>query len=74
MSIPATRLSPNPSNQVAAMRRLIPERICGPHECLFDVAMDAGVAAVVALVVTESLRSLKSEERRWWPFILSEPA
>ena len=31
------------------MRRLIPERICGPHECLFDVAMDAGVAAVVAL-------------------------
>ena len=40
------------------MRRVIPERICGPHECLFDVAMDAGVAAVVALVVTESLRSL----------------
>jgi hypothetical protein len=27
-------------------------------ECLFDVAMDAGAAAVVALVVTESLRSL----------------
>jgi hypothetical protein len=39
------------------MRRLIPELICGPDECLFDVAMDAGVAAVVALVVTESLRS-----------------
>jgi hypothetical protein len=40
------------------MWRLIPERICGPDECLFDVVMDAGVAAVVALVVTESLRSL----------------
>ena len=40
------------------MRRLIPERICGPDECLFDVVMDAGVAGVVALVVTESLRSL----------------
>jgi hypothetical protein len=39
------------------MRRLIPE-FCGPDECLFDIAMDAGVAAVVALVVTESLRSL----------------
>jgi hypothetical protein len=40
------------------MRRFIPEWICGPDECLFDVAMDAGVAGVVALVVTESLRSL----------------
>jgi hypothetical protein len=56
MSIPATRLR-NCSHKVR-MRRLIPEWICGPDECLFDIAMDAGVAAVVALVVTESLRSL----------------
>jgi hypothetical protein len=55
MSISATRLR-NYSNK--RMWRLIPEWICGPDECLFDVAMDAGVAAVVALVVTESLRSL----------------
>jgi len=40
------------------MWRLIPEWICGRDECLFDVAMDAGVAGVVALVITESLRSL----------------
>jgi hypothetical protein len=46
------------SNRVRRMWRLIPGWICGPDECLFDVAMDAGVAAVVALVVTESLRSL----------------
>ena len=45
MSIPATRL------EIAVTG-------CGGNECLFDVAMDAGVAAVVALVVTESLRSL----------------
>jgi hypothetical protein len=56
MSIPATRLR-NCSHKVRRMR-LIPEWICGPDECLFGVAMDAGVAAVVALVVTESLRSL----------------
>jgi hypothetical protein len=56
MSIPATRLR-NCSHKVR-MRRLILEWICGPDECLFDIAMDAGVAAVVALVVTESLRSL----------------
>jgi hypothetical protein len=55
MSISATRLR-NYSNK--RMWRLIPEWICGPDECLFDVAMDAGVAAVVALVVTESLRSV----------------
>jgi len=40
------------------MWRLIPEWICGPDECLFDFGMDAGVAGVVALVITESLRSL----------------
>ena len=57
MSIPATRLR-NCSHKVRRMRRVIPEWICGPDECLFDVAMDAGVAAVVALVVTESLRSV----------------
>jgi hypothetical protein len=53
MSIPATRLR-NCSHKVRRMRRLIPEWICGPDECLFDVAVDAGVAAVVALVVTEA--------------------
>jgi len=37
---------------------LVPEWIYGPDECLFDVAIDAGVAGVVALVVTESLSSL----------------
>jgi hypothetical protein len=57
MSIPATRLR-NCSHKVWRMRRLIPEWICGPDECLVDVAMDAGVAAVLALVGTESLRSL----------------
>jgi hypothetical protein len=36
------------------MRRWILELVCGPDECLFDVAVDAGVAAVVALVVTEA--------------------
>jgi len=46
MSISATRLR-NYSNK--RLWRLIPEWICGPDECLFDVAMDAGVAAVVAL-------------------------
>jgi hypothetical protein len=36
------------------MRHRIPEWICGPDRSLFDVAMDAGVAGVVALVSTES--------------------
>lgn len=40
------------------MRRIIPEWICGPDDSLIDVVVDAGVAAVVALVATESLRSL----------------
>jgi hypothetical protein len=39
------------------MRSMIPEWICGPDESLIEVLEDAGVAAVVALVAMESLRS-----------------
>jgi hypothetical protein len=44
----------------AAMRRMIPEWMLGREKSFIEALEDAGVAAVVALVATESLRSLIS--------------
>ena len=40
------------------MRRMIPEWMLGRDKSFIEVLEDAGVAVVVALVATESLRSL----------------
>lgn len=40
------------------MRRMIPEWMLGQDKSLIEILEDAGVAVVVALVATESLRSL----------------
>lgn len=40
------------------MRRMIPEWMLGRDKSFIELLEDAGVAVVVALVVTESLRSL----------------